>query len=105
GHTCTLARTRRLSWPWPGASPAQTRAAARPARAPAPLVALVHTASNSATVPPPRARVAGPHHSWYHQPRLRVSVFSLQGGLTYVADRHTADLDPVPGPAGDARHF
>ena len=35
-HTCTLARTRRLSWPWPGASPAQTRAAARPARAPGP---------------------------------------------------------------------
>jgi len=71
----------------------------------APIVALLHTARHCVTVPPPRARAAGPHRSWYHQQRLRVSVFSLQGGLTYVAYRHTADLDPVPGPAGHARHF
>src|SRR5712691_4995288 len=69
------------------------------------IVALLHTARHCATVTPQRECVASPHRSWYHQKRLRVSVFSLQGVRAYVAYRHTAYLDPVPRPAGHARHF
>ncbi len=59
------------------------------------IFALLHTARNCATVTPPRERVASPHRSWYHQKRLRVSVFSLQGVRAYVAYRHTAYLDRI----------
>src|SRR5262245_35431669 len=43
-----------------------------------------------------RESVAGTHRTWYHQGRPRVSVFSLQGVLDYVAYHLTPYVDPGP---------
>jgi len=41
-------------------------------------------------------RLAGPYRSWYHQQRLRVSVFSRQGVRVYVVSYYTTDVDLGP---------